>query len=112
MPSLKNDVLSTASSYARYIRGMEELTGFRMKKILTLPSLADIFFNSIRKQNDEAIYTYNDEYMRYFVRQSNKRGRRAALNQCHKSFISDNVFNIISHELNIKGKGIHMWNHR
>ena len=37
---LKNDVLSTAFSYARYSEGMEELTGFGMKNSLTLPSIA------------------------------------------------------------------------
>ena len=31
LPYLKNDVLSTAFSYARYSKGMEKLTGFGMK---------------------------------------------------------------------------------
>ena len=78
---LKNDVLSTAFSFARYSKGMEELTGFGMKNSLTLPSLAIKFFNSLREENDEPIYTYNDEFMRHFVRQSIKGGRCSALNQ-------------------------------
>ena len=45
LPYLKNDVLSTAFSYARYSKGMEELTGFGMKNSLTLPSLANKYFN-------------------------------------------------------------------
>ena len=44
---LKNGVLSTAFCYARYSKGMEELTGFGMKNSLTLPSLANKDFNSL-----------------------------------------------------------------
>ena len=101
LPYLKNDVLSTAFSYARYSKGMEELTGFGMKNSLTLPSLANKYFNSLRDENDEPIYTYNDEFMRHFVRKSIKGGRCSALNQYYKSNISKEVFNIISKELNI-----------
>ena len=101
LPYLKNDVLSTAFSYARYSKGMEELTGYGMKNCLTLPSLANKYFNSLRDENDEPIYTYNDEFMRHFVRKSIKGGRCSALNQYYKSNISKEVFNIISKELNI-----------
>ena len=102
-PYLKNDVLSTAFSYARYSKGMEELTGFGMKNSLTLPSLANKYFNSLREENDEPIYTYNDDFMRHFVRQSIKGGQCSALNQYYKSNISQEVFNIISKELNFNG---------
>ena len=103
LPHLKNDVLSTAFSYARYGKGMEELIGFGMKKSVTLKSLASKYFNSLRDENDEPIYTYNDEYMRYFVGKSIKGGRCASYNQYYISSISDEVFNIISQELNVKG---------
>ena len=106
LPYLKNDVLSTAFSYARYSKGMEELTGFGMKNSLTLPSLANRFFNSLREENDEPIYTYNDEFMRHFVRQSIKGGQCSAVNQYCKSKISQEVFNIISKELNVNGNAI------
>ena len=101
LPYLKNDVLSTVFSYARYSKGMEKLTGFGMKNSLTLPSLANKFFNSLRDESDEPIYTYNDENMRHFVRQSIKGGRCSALNQYYKSNISNEVFNIISKELKV-----------
>ena len=101
LPYLQNDVLSTAFSYARYSKGMEELTGFGMKNSLTLPSLANKYFNSLRDESDEPIYTYNDEFMRHFVRKSIKGGRCSALNQYYKSNISQEVFNIISKELGI-----------
>ena len=103
LPYLKNDVLSTGFSYARFSKGMEELTGFGMKNSLTLPSPANKYFNSLREENDEPIYTYNDEFMRHFVRQSIKGGRCSALNQYYKSAISREVFNIISKELNVNG---------
>ena len=61
LPYLKNDVLSTAFSYARYSKGMEDLAGFSMKNSLSLPSLANKLFNSLRDKNDEPIYTFNDE---------------------------------------------------
>ena len=82
---------------------MEALTGFGMKNSLTLPSLANKCFNRLGDENDERIYTYNNEFMRHFVRQSIKSGRCAALNQHCKSTISDEVFNYISKELFVKG---------
>ena len=66
LPYLKNDVLSTAFSYARSSKGMEELTGFVMKNRLTLTSLANKYVNSFRDENDEPIHTYNVEFMRHF----------------------------------------------
>ena len=99
---LKNDVLSTAFSYARYSKGMEELTGFEMKNSSTLSSLANKYSNSLRDENDEPIYTYNDEYMRHFIRKIIKFGRCASYNQYYKSSTSDEVFNIISQQLNVK----------
>ena len=81
LPHIRNDVLSTAFSYARFSKGMEELTGFGMKNSLTLPSLANKYFNNLRDENDEPIYIYNDEVIRLFVRKSIKGGRCSALNQ-------------------------------
>ena len=83
--------------------GMEELTKFAMKNSLTLPSLASKFFNSLRDEDDEPLYTYTDPFMRNFVRKAIKRGRCNAFNQQYKSEMSDEVFNIISKELNVSG---------
>ena len=83
--------------------GMEELTNFGMKNSLTLPSLAKNYFNSLRDENDEAIYTYTDPFMRNFVCKAIKGGRCNDFNQHYKSGISDEVFNIISKELNVNG---------
>ena len=61
--------------------GMEELSNFSMKNSLTLPSLANKYFNSLRDENDEPIYTDTDPFMRNFVRQSMKVGRCSAFIQ-------------------------------
>ena len=81
LPFVKNGVLSTVFCYARHTMRMEELTNFGMKNSLTLPSLANKCFNSLRDGNDEPIYTYTDPFMRNFVRQSIKGGRCNALKQ-------------------------------
>ena len=103
LPYLKNDILLTAFSNARYTMAMEELTGFVMKISLTLPSLANKFVNSLRNENDEPIYANTDLFMRSFVRQSIQGGRCIALNQYYKSTILDKVFNIIWKELGVIG---------
>ena len=103
LPYVKIDVLSTAFCFARYTMGMEELTGFGMKNSLTLPSLANKYFSSLRDENDEPIYTYTHPFMRNFVRKAIKGGGCNAFNQHYKSEFSDEVFNIISKELNVNG---------
>ena len=103
LPYVKNDVLSIAFCYARFTMGMEELTNFGMKNSLSLPSLANNYFNSLRYENDELIYTYTDPFMRNFARQSIKRGRCNDFNQHYKSEISDEVFKVISKDLEING---------
>ena len=81
LPSVKNDISSTAFCCVRYTMGMEELAKFGIKNNLTLPSLAKKYFNSLRDENDEHIYTYTDPLTRTFVRQNIKGGRCSALNQ-------------------------------
>ena len=60
---------------------MEELTNFCMNNSLTLPSLANKCFNSLRDENDQPIYTNTDPFMRNFVQKSVKGGRCNAFNQ-------------------------------
>ena len=103
LPYVKNDVLCTAYSYARYIKAMEEITGFSMKDCLSLPGLGWKYFDSLRTEEDELIYTYNDKYMRWFVRQSIKGGRVCAFNQKYKSKHCDNILKLINKELAVKG---------
>ena len=74
-----------------------------MKNSLTLPSLANKYFNKLRDENDEPIYTYTDPFMKNFLRKAIKGGRCNGFNQHYKSEISDEVVNINSKELNVKG---------
>ena len=99
---VKNDVLCTAFSYARYCKNMEDITKFSMKDCLSLPGLGWKYFNSLRISEDEAIYTYNDKYMRWFVRQSIKGGRVCAFDQYYKSIHFEDIKNIISKFLDVK----------
>ena len=82
---------------------MEEITGFSMKDCLSAPGLGWKYFKSMRDENDEPIYTYNNEYMRWFVRQSIKGGRVCAFNQYYRSKICDEALKKISEELTLKG---------
>ena len=100
---VKNDVLCTAFSYARFIKAIEEISGSSMKDCLSLPGLGLKNFNSLRSEQDEPIYTYNDKYMRHFVRQAAYGGRVCAFNQYYKSKSCDDILKIISEELNVKG---------
>ena len=88
---VKNDVLCTAFCYAKYCKSMQEITKFSMKDCLSLPGLGWKYFNSLRTEEDEPIYTYNDKYMRWFVRQSIKGGRVCAFNQYYKSNHYDDI---------------------
>ena len=103
LPYVKNDVLCTAYSYARYIEAMKEITGFSMKDCLSLPGLGWKYFNSLRTEEDEPIYTYNDKNMRWFVRQSIKGGRVCSFNQYYKSNHYNDIVRILSKELGVKG---------
>ena len=82
---------------------MEEITGFSMKDCLSLPGLGLKYFNSLRTEEDEPIYTYNDNYMRWFVRQAAYDGRVCAFNQYYKSKSCDDILKIISEEIIVKG---------
>ena len=95
LPYVKIYVLCTAFSYARYKKAMEDITGFSMKDRLSLPGLGWKYFNSLRTEEDEPIYTYNDKYMRWFVSQSTKRGPVRAFNHYYKSKICDDILKII-----------------
>ena len=81
LPYVEQYVCCTAFSYAKYCKAMEEITRFSMKVSLSPPGLGWKFFNSLSTEEDEHLYTYNDKYMRWFVRRSIKGGRVCAFNQ-------------------------------
>ena len=103
MDYVRNDELCTAFCYAKYPERMEAFTGFGMRNSSTLPFLGWKYFNSLRVENDETIYTYKDKYMRWFVGQSIKGGGYAALNRYYKSNMAKNVFGITSKALFVLG---------
>ena len=103
LPYVKDDVLCTAYSYARYIKAMEEITGFSMKYCLSLPGLGWKYFNSLGAEEDEPISTYNDKNMRWFIRQSIQGGRVCAFNQYYKSTHCNDILKTINKELAVKG---------
>ena len=70
-----------------------------MKDCFSAPGLGWKYFNSMRDENDDPIYTYNDKYMRWFVRQTKKGGRVCAFNHYYRSKICDDVLKILSEEL-------------
>ena len=78
---VKNDVLCTTFSYARYSKELEGITGFDMEHCLSLPELGWENFNSLRTEAEEPIYSNNDKYTRYFMKQSIKGGCVFAFNQ-------------------------------
>ena len=84
------------------VKKMEEVTRFSMKDCLSLPGLAWKYFNSLGTEQDELIYTYNDRYMRKFLKQIIKRGRVCVFIENFKSNIHDDILKIISEELNVK----------
>ena len=99
-----NVVLCTAFSYALYTKALEEITGFGMKNCLSLPGLRWKNFISLRTEDDEPINTYNNKYMRWFVRKIIRGGRVCAFNQFYTSKICDDILKIISEGINVKGK--------
>ena len=104
---VKNDVLCTAYCYARNIKAMEEILGFSMKDCLSLPELSWKYFISLRTEEDEPIYTYNDKYMRWFVRQSIKGGRVCAFNQYYKSNHYYDIKRFLAKDLGITNGNIY-----
>ena len=74
-----------------------------MKNSLSLPGLGWKYLNSLRTEEDEPIFIYNDKYMRWFVRQSIKGGRVCAFNKYYKLKHCDDILNFINKELAVKG---------
>ena len=81
---------------------MEEITGYSFKHSLSATGLGWKFLNSFCTEEDEPVYTYNDKYMRWFIRQSIKGGRFCAFIQYYKSKVCDDVLKISWEGLNVK----------
>ena len=100
---VKQDVLCTAPSYARYCKSMQQITGFSMKDCSIAPGLELKYFNSLGTEEYEPIYKYNVKYMRWLVSQSIKGGRVCSFNQYCSSKVCDEVLRILSKEIILEG---------
>ena len=74
-----------------------------MKIFLSAPGLGWKIFNTLGTEKAEPIYTYNDKYMRWFVRQIIKGGRVCAFIQYYISKICGDLSKILSRELIVEG---------
>ena len=75
---------------------MQKLTGFGSVDCLSSPELGLEYFNSLREEDDEPIYTYNNKYFKYFVRQSIKGGGVCASNQYYYFKSEEEIFKMFS----------------
>ena len=92
-PYLISDVLLLAFIFARHSMEMQKMSGFGIEDCLTEASLGWICFGTYNK--DREFYTFNDKYVRNFIRKSIKGGRVAALNRHFESNQCEEILNTI-----------------
>ena len=78
---------------------MQKSSGFGIKDCLTEASLGWKRFGTYNK--DREFYTFNDKYVRDFIRKSIKDGRVGAFNRYFESNHCENILNIIKKHLKI-----------
>ena len=98
-PYLISDVLCLAFIYARHSMEMQKMTGFGIKDCLTEASLGWKCFGTYNKNRE--FYTFNNKYVRDFIRRSIKGGRVAALNRYFESNQCEEILNTIKKHLKI-----------
>ena len=77
----------------------QKLSGFGIKDCLTEASLGWKCFGTYNK--DREFHTFNDKYVRDFIRKSIKGGRVAALNIYFESSQSEEILNTIKNTFKI-----------
>ena len=92
-PYLISDVLCLAFIYARHSMEMQKMSGFDIRDCLTEASLGWKCFGTYNKNRE--FYTFNDKYVRNFIRKSNKGGRVAASNRYFESNQCEEILNTI-----------------
>ena len=92
-PYLISDVLCLAFIYARHSMEMQKMTGFGIKDCLTEASLGWKCFGAYNKNRE--FYTFNDKYVRDFIRKSIKGGRVGAFNRYFESNQCEEILNTI-----------------
>ena len=103
-PYLISDVLCLAFIYARHSMEMQKMSGFGIKDCLTEASLGWKCFGTYNK--DREFYTFNDKYVRKFIRKSIKGGRVGAFNRYFESKQCEEILNIIEKHLKINDNEI------
>ena len=98
-PYLKSDVLCLAFIYARHSMEMQKMSGFGIKDCLTEASLGWKCFGTYNK--DREFYTFNNKYVRDFIRKPIKGGRVGALNRYFESNQCEEILNTIKKHLKI-----------
>ena len=92
-PYLISDVLCLAFIYARHSMEMQKMSGFGIKDCLTEANLGWKCFGTNNK--DREFYTFNDKYVRNFIRKSIKGGRVGAFNRYFESNQCEEIQNTI-----------------
>ena len=103
-PYLISDVLCLAYIYARHSMEMQKMSGFGIKDCLTEASLGWKCFGTYNK--DREFYTFNDKYVRDFIRRSIKGGRVGAFNRYFESKQCEEILNTIKNHLKINDNEI------
>ena len=103
-PYLTSDVLCLAFIYARHSMEMQKMSGFGIKDCLTEASLGWKCFGTYNK--DREFDTFNDKYVRNFIRKSIKGGRCGAYIRYFESNQCEEILNIIKKHLKINNNEI------
>ena len=94
-------MLYLAFIYARPSMEMQKMSGFGIEDCLTEASIGWKCFGTYNK--DQEFYTFNNKYVRDFIRKSIKGGRVAALNSYFEPSHCEELLNTIKIPLNING---------
>ena len=103
-PYLISDVLCLDFKYARHSMEMQKISGFGITDCLTEASLGWKCFGTYNK--DREFYTFNDKYVRNFIRKSIKGGRVGAFIRYFESSQGENILTIIKKHLKINDNEI------
>ena len=103
-PYFISDVLLLAFIFARHSMEVQKMSGFGIKDCLTEASLGWKCFGTYNK--DREFYTFNDKYVRNFIRKSIKGGRVAASKRYFESNQCEEILNTIKKHLKINGNEI------
>ena len=96
-PYLISDVLCLAFIYATHSMEMQKMSGFGIKDCLTEASLGWKCFGTYNK--DRKFYTFNDKYVRDFIRKSIKGGRCGGFVRYFESNQCEEILNTIKKHL-------------